>query len=159
MGRRSAWGNEDESSLPQFYCSSDDFQRMIRQDHPQWLVPEHAVVYLRYWLPWSPESEQPHADGLPCPDHERIRPGSLLACPQCQLSGYERPLAEQRRLSGYPPAEAPKPKPAPPAPAPRPHPVERRPANPAAAKRHKQWANLAWSKPSPPRTKVKRRSA
>lgn len=155
MSRKGAWTDivDGTPADPQYYCSSDDFKRMLHQDKPSLLVPERAIVYLGFSLPWGPDRELPHPGLGPCPDAKVIHPGSLLCCPKCHLSGFEHRLHEQVALVGYPPPErkrATRPKvvaaPAPPPP----------PAHGDPKRRH-WWETLAWSKtsvnPGPPPSK------
>jgi hypothetical protein len=163
MSRKSAWGGMSPASEaaaaatttgrepePQWYCSSDDFRRMLAQSHPQLLIPEHAIVYLGEGVPtWTPARERPHAGAGPCPDHDRIGPGSLLCCAHCHLSGFEHRLSDQLRLSGYPPTERPARAAAAAAAAARATPVAPPPAT-ADPRRLRWWRNLSWSKTAAP---------
>jgi hypothetical protein len=110
MARRAAWNAQAVEDLgPTFFGSSDDFKKQLKNEHPELLVPEGRIVYLgEASTAWGPEHETPHEDGETCPHEDRITPGSLLCCPKCQRSGFERKLAEQRRLVGYPSPEKPK---------------------------------------------------
>lgn len=110
MPRESAW--DPGSRQPPPFCSSEDFVRQLREEHPELVVPEHDVVYLGLGQPSSDWDETPPADGDRCACGGRIRYGSLLCCPRCHASGFDRPLARQRELAGMPSPE-PKPRPIP----------------------------------------------
>lgn len=151
MGRRAAWGEAAEEELPQYYGSSEDFKRMVRNQHPELQVPEHEIIYLGEHAAWDLSKEAAHPPDTPCPDLETIAPGSLLCCPKCHHSGHEHRLNQQRQLAGYPPAERPKPR------------VNQEAAKtpPRRGKGQQWWRDLAWSKsrsrsqssPRPPQSK------
>lgn len=77
------------------------------------IVPEDGIEPLVGAILWSPDDELPPRGG-PCPTCRDAIPQdphdpSRSYCPKCGLSGFERPLHEQR-IVGPPPPPDPKPR-------------------------------------------------
>ena len=131
--RHSAYRSDPMSHPLVGYCeggpvppgSSLNFDLMIRQRHPELVVPEREMAYgfvdhnSRGVQPVDPETGEP----LPCPvcgDQKRppeadasgrIDPDSrsCIPCCYCLRTEWDDLLAAQRRLAGLPPAEERKP--------------------------------------------------
>lgn len=153
MARKPDWDPGEDFTIrrpaARPYGSSSAFDAGLRDDHPELIVPEHAIVYLGEDDPgWDPGREEP-----PPGECEYCRggipTGSLFVCPRCHRSGFEPQLARQRALAGYPPPERRRPRRSVPVPGP---PAE----SPAAADGAgppaplvRWWRDMAW-RPGPP---------
>lgn len=104
----SDWGGYMQRSQSA-YGSSIEFERWLRANRPDLVVPESECVLMDS-PGWTPENEAPPGMGETCRRCGGVEDeDTRLVCPRCMLSGFESQLAEQRRLAGVPAAD-PKPR-------------------------------------------------
>lgn len=78
----------------------DPFELYLRDYRRDLVVPEQDITMLGHGTSgWTPEHETPTAGPCLRCGGTRIDPDSGFYCPKCTQSGYEEPLAEQRRIA------------------------------------------------------------
>jgi len=80
----------------------DPFAAFIRDYRPDLKVPEDQIVPSDGKSGWTPGDEMAEPACSKCSDGRRIEVGSLLYCPKCHRSGFDRKLAEQRAIAPAP---------------------------------------------------------